>query len=242
MNTLQFSTIGHSAALEYAAKELCRAGWQHKENAKIILLPVPSLDATGRIKGGPSPDELPAGALIIGGNLKHSAFEKRKCIDLLQNNRYLSENAAITAHCALCIAMENLPVTLTGCKVLVVGWGRIGKCLARLLRLLGADVTIAARADADRALAGAFGYRTMDIREEEPALSEFRVIYNTAPAMVLTKKKLSVCRDDCLKIDLASVPGMEGNDIIWAKGLPNLDAPESSGKLIAQIVNEELAP
>ena len=241
MNNFHFSTLGHSAALDYAARELCQAGWQQTDNAKIILLPVPSLESNGRIKGGPAPEELPADALIIGGNLRHSAFEKRRCIDLLQNNRYLSENAAITAHCALCIAMENLPVTLPGCKVLVVGWGRIGKHLARLLRLLGAEVTVAARSDADRALASAFGYATMDTKEEAPDLSEFRVIYNTAPAMVLNKKKLSACRSDCLKVDLASVLGMEGTDVIWAKGLPNLDAPETSGKLIAEIVRKELS-
>ena len=39
-----------------------------------------------------------------------------------------------------------------------------------------------------------------------------------------------------MKIDLASVKGMEGGDVIWARGLPGKDAPESSGVLIGKTV------
>ena len=60
--------------------------------------------------------------------------------------------------------------------------------------------------------------------------------------MVLPKEKLAACQHSCIKIDLASVPGIEGADVIHAGGLPNLDAPESSGKLIARIIRKELEP
>ena len=235
-----FSTKGYSAALEYATIELENAGWKKAPNAPIVLLPVPSFTANGQIKGGGSIEELSNAQTILGGNLNHPALKKYNCIDLLKNPMYLSENAAITAHCALCIVMENLPVTLEGCPILVAGWGRIGKCLVRLLRQLGAKPTIAARSVADRALAEALGYQAMDINENAPDLSIYRVIVNTIPAMVFPADKLRTCRENCLKIDLASEQGIEASDVIWARGLPNLDAPESSGKLIAKIIQKEL--
>ena len=40
----------------------------------------------------------------------------------------------------------------------------------------------------------------------------------------------------CLKIDLASCPGILARDTIYARGLPGIHAPESSGQLIADTV------
>lgn len=232
--------MGHSTALDYAVKELEAANWQQQDDAPILLLPVPSFDSNGHIKGGGTVDALPSGRLIVGGNLHQQVLKKHRCLDLLKNPLYLSENAAITAHCAVCIVMENLPVTLQDCPILVAGWGRIGKCLVRLLRMLGAKVTVAARSEGDRALAGALGYSVLDICDESPDLSGYRVLINTVPAMVFPTQKLISCPSNCLKIDLASTQGIDAPDVIWAKGLPNLDAPESSGKLIAKIIRKEL--
>lgn len=235
-----FSTAGHTVALDYAVKELRTAGWVRDSNAPILLLPVPSFEADGSIQGGGHIAQLPADKLIVGGNLDHPALNGHRCLDLLKHPLYLSENAAITAHCAVRIIMENLPVTLQDCPILVAGWGRIGKCLVRLLRFLGAKVTVAARSEADRALAEVLGYRVMDIQEKEPDLSGFRAIINTVPAMVFPAEKMINCGKCCLLVDLASKKGIESPDVIWARGLPNLDAPESSGKLIAKVIRKEL--
>lgn len=241
MKQYTFTTKGHSAALEYAARELERCNWICDEDSPLVLLPVPTFDPSGHIKGGGRIEDIPPDKILVGGNLQnHPACKKHRCIDLLQDPLYLSENAAITAHCAICIAMENLTVTLQDCPVLVAGWGRIGKCLVRLLRLLGANVTVAARSESDRALTEALGYAAFDIQDTAADLSNFRVIFNTIPAMVFPEERLTNCRRDCLKIDLASVAGIGGTDVLWARGLPNLDAPESSGQLMAKIIRKEL--
>jgi hypothetical protein len=39
-----------------------------------------------------------------------------------------------------------------------------------------------------------------------------------------------------VKIELASSPGLEGDDVIEALGLPGKYAPETSGKLIARTI------
>ena len=132
--------------------------------------------------------------------------------------------------------MKQLPVTLQGCPVLIVGWGRIGKCLAALLRQLGAHVSVYARKESDKAMLLALGYDIADIAPPAYDLMRYRVIFNTAPYMVLPAESLKSCRPECLKIDLASVQGMEGDNVIWARGLPNKNTPESSGELIARTI------
>ena len=59
---------------------------------------------------------------------------------------------------------------------------------------------------------------------------QFQVILNTVPAMILPNLS---ARDDAVILELASSPGMAGQNIISARGLPGIMAPEESGKLIA---------
>ena len=105
-----------------------------------LLLGVPSFDADGRINGGGSLCDLlsmlPDDVTVIGGNLTHPALAGYKTVDLLKDPEYLAVNAALTAHCAVIQAWNRLPIIATGCKVLVIGWGRIGKCLSRMLKAL----------------------------------------------------------------------------------------------------------
>ena len=85
-------------------------------------------------------------------------------------------------------------------------------------------------------MAHALGYHAVDTAELGENLNNFRVIFNTVPAPILSREQTDHCKPDCLKIDLASIRGMEGNRIIWARGLPGKDTPESSGKLIAKTI------
>ena len=242
MKQKEFRIAGGTMALAHAADTLKRTGWTQAENAKLLLLPVPSFDPDGSIKGGGTlAPLLSADTVVVGGNLQRPELAGHRCIDLLQDPLYLSENAAITAHCAIMLAMEQSSIILQGCPVMVVGWGRIGKCLVRLLRLLGAKVSVAARNESDRALLCALGYRAVDLSMPEGILKEQRILFNTVPSMVLPQTLTQQCRQDCIMIDLASVPGIEAPNVIWARGLPNKYAPESSGRLIAQILEKEFS-
>ncbi len=237
-------TAGSTPALDSACTALSRAGGTLIDHPSPeithLLLPVPSFEPDGRIKGGGNLQELlqilPENVTVIGGNLSSPLLSGHPTIDLLQDVHYVSENAAITAHCALKLAMNRLPVVLAGCEVLVIGWGRIGKCLAALLKGVGAKVTVAARKEADRAMLHALGYGTEIPSLLHRSLHRYRVIFNTAPAPVLSAQRMARCQKGCLEIDLASRLGLEGEDVIWARGLPGKDAPESSGRLIAETV------
>lgn len=244
MSRYIFYPINRSAVMRAAEECLKTKGYgvvsRSCESVTHLLLPVPSFDETGAVKGGGDPDAalkgLSGDVTIVGGNIPKDRFPGYRIIDLLKDPLYLADNAAITAYCAVRLAMMELPVMLRGCKVLIIGWGRIGRCLAALLWALEAEVTIAARKDADRAMAHALGYQSEDPETLGHNLNGFRLIFNTAPAAVLSEEQTTHCRDNCLMIDLASVRGIAGEHIIWARGLPGKDAPESSGKLIAKTV------
>ena len=218
----KFFVAGKTRAIDYAAAELIRRGFpltREPESADWALLDVPVREDPGDIL-----PLLPKTATVIGGNLQR--IRGIQTLDLLQDPVYLAQNANITAHCAVKIALNRLDVILQDQPVLVLGWGRIGKCLACLLRNLGAAVSVYARKEADRAMLSALGYGTGTLTD----LDRYRVIFNTVPAPLLSRED----GQNCLKIDLASAAGMEGPDVIVARGLPGKEAPESSGLLIAR--------
>lgn len=244
MSRYIFLTINRSSVLQAASEALKVRGYgvvdRPCEGVTHLLLPVPSFDDRGHVRGGGDPEELlaqlPKGITIVGGNIPKDRFPGYGICDLLEDPGYIAENAAITAYCALRLAMMELPVMLRGCRVLIIGWGRIGRCLSALLWAMEAEVTIAARKENDRAMARALGYRAEDPQHLERSLNDYRLIFNTAPAPVLSREQVEHCRENCLRIDLASVQGIGGRHVIWARGLPGKDTPESSGKLIAKSV------
>ena len=231
MGANHFYIGGNSPALTFAIEILAKSGIDFSGKPTHLLLPVPSISQDGNIIGGNDLHsllkELSQSITIIGGNLPE--LPGYEVWDLLKDPEYVAENAYITAHCAVRLAMDRLPIALRHRKVLVIGWGRIGKCLAALLKGLEADVTVAARKEADRAILRALGYGSADTEKLDCA--GYRVIFNTAPATILPSGPA-----DCLKIDLASTPGIGGNDVIHARGLPGKDAPEASGELIARTI------
>lgn len=237
MKSQVFYSAGHSAALAYATELLQKSG--------ISFASEPDLSVTHLLLDTPHKDwtavpellcALPRDVTVTGGALGHPCLSGFQTLDLLTDPVYLAKNASITAHCAIKLALQALPVTLDRCPVLVIGWGRIGKCLARLLRNMGAQVTVAARKASDRAMLSALGYPAAEIGFLADTLPGYRLIFNTVPAIVLPEHILSRCSEDCLKIELASQCGIAGADVIDGRGLPGRLAPETSGTLIAQTI------
>ena len=232
--------IGDSPGCRFAAEFLKQNRFELVDHptpeVTHLLLDAPSFGNDGMLRGGGDIERvlemLPQYITVIGGNLAHPAVENYRCIDLLQDEMYLASNAAITAECALQIAAPMVKRTFSGSSALIIGWGRIGKCLAKLLKAIGADVTVAARKPQDRAMLQALGYRTVS---PDRITGDYHIMFNTAPSPVLNKQQLSRFKN-CIKIDLASKKGLEDDDVIWARGLPGIHAPESSGQLIADTV------
>ena len=218
-----------TGAMEYAANALRAEGYRitGSPNADTthLLLTVPSFPK-GYESLEPILKGLPQTARVYGGFLNVPPLIGYERVDFLFDPYYLARNAAITAACTIDM-MENLLGNEVGeHSALILGWGRIGKCLGKLLQNKGAHVTIAARKDSDLAMIDALGYRARHLNDLR---LDSQFIINTIPAMVLPQVPANV-----YAIDLASKPGMGGENIISARGLPGKMRPAESGRLIAE--------
>ncbi len=160
------------------------------------------------------------------------------------------ENSVPTAEGAIKIAIEETPFSLHGSKCLVLGYGRVGKILARMLQGIGANVWVEARKYADLAMIEGHGYEPLSLNEVKNYIDEFDVIFNTVPSLILDETMLRGVRSDTLIIDLASKPGgvdfnaakLMGIRVIWALSLPGKISPVTSGMIIKDtimnIINE----
>ena len=153
-------------------------------------------------------------------------------------------NAPPTSEGAIQIAMEELPITLHGAKVLVIGAGRLGNVLIQQLQGLGAGVSLAARKFADLAWAQVWGCGVERSDQLKGWLCSYDLVINTVPAPVLGPEELSDLKPGCLVIDLASKPGGVdfaaaselGVKVIWALSLPGKTAPVTAGLAIKTAV------
>lgn len=150
-------------------------------------------------------------------------------------------NSISTAEGALEIAMRESPCTLNGSRCLVVGFGRIGKTLAWMLRGLGAKVTASARKQKDLAWIDLYGYTPVKTEELN---GTYDFIFNTVPAMIFNKRLLLKLSSSCILIDLSSAPGgvdyeaaeKFGIKAIHALSLPGKVAPKSAGEIIKNTI------
>ena len=171
--------------------------------------------------------------IVFGGKFSEMVkgiFEKHKIttIDYLDREEMAVMNAVPTAEGAVQIAMEEIPTTIFGQKILITGFGRISKVLAKILKGLGADISIAVRKYSDKAWAEIYNCKGLLFTQLDESLNQYDIIFNTVPAIIFDKERLRMLKKGSLLIDLASKPG--GVDIeeagnagvktIWALSLP----------------------
>ena len=187
--------------------------------------------------------------VVVGGRFDSTAanLSSKKNLNLIDyyNREDLAVlNAMITAEGAINIAMQELAITLSNSKALVMGYGRIGKVLAHKLYGLHTDVYVTARKYEDFAWIEAFGYKSISYDNIEKYLNRFDVIFNTVPALLLDENRLENIKPEGVIIDLASNPGGVdfnmaknlGKNVIWALSLPGKYAPATAGKTLAKTI------
>ena len=136
--------------------------------------------------------------------------------------------ARLTAEGA--IALLRPETGLSGAHILLLGYGRIARLLARELQKAGALVTAAARSSEQRAWAEAEGIEALPLDALSGALDRFDVIIGTIPAPVLTEPLLALVRKDALLLELASAPGGIDAAAAHERGLRDIPAPGRPAK------------
>ena len=187
--------------------------------------------------------------ILIAGSITPDVYDMAndeyiEIIDIMKREELAVLNTISTAEGTIEIAIANTNKIIHGSNVLILGFGRIGKVLARKMAGLAAKVTCAARKDEDLAWIQAYGHKATNINSIGENLKQFDIIINTVPHMILTEERLKNVKKDCLLIDLASNPG--GIDkkavkdlnlkFVWALSLPGKVAPTTSAEFIKETI------
>jgi dipicolinate synthase subunit A len=244
----------HAFGLAVADKGLADVEKATNE-ADIVILPMPS------VKNGMVPllsmeaaypldtllQNMREGATLVGGFLQGAPGKAGvTVVNLLSSERFQQANAWPTAEGAICIALKRSERTLKGSRCAVLGYGRIGKDLVKLLGSFGAEVVATARRPEQlediRAL-GVLAVHTNDLAE---ACGDCNFIFNTIPCVLLDEDKLRKLRRDVVIIDLASVPfGVDFNaatrlklDAQTYQSLPGRMFPKSAADIIYNCIKD----
>ena len=225
------------------------------KNATIVLGPIPLTSDRKNLSMPFSNNKLLVEEFIknisnktlIAGHLPEALKKDMKendinFIDIAKREEFVVLNAIATAEGTIQIAMEETQRTLHGSKILIMGFGRVGKVLAKMLSGLGAEVYCEARRDDDLAWIQVYGYKPIHLVNLNKHLDKFDIIINTIPFQVLNEDKLSLVRNDVVIIDLASNPGgvdvkaakEKGIKLVWALSISGRVAPLTSAEYIIE--------
>lgn len=227
------------------------------DDVEVVIGPIPFSSNGVNINAPFSNKEISVRELIsclnakifIAGTIMPEVYDMAndeyvEIIDIMKREELAVLNTVATAEGAIEIAISNTNKIIHGSKVLILGFGRIGKVLARKMSGLAAKVTCAARKDEDLAWIRAYGHNETNINVLGENLGEFDIIMNTVPHLILNKERLQYVKKDCLLIDLASNPGgidkKEAKErdlkLVWALALPGKVAPITTAEFIKDTI------
>ncbi len=195
------------------------------------------------------PKEVPVFAGAVTEKARAVAREYNiEIFDYLDNEELAEKNAYATAEGAIYLMMRSSDKTVRKSTCLVVGYGRIGKYLAKLLCSLGADVTVTARRSLSRTQAETDGCRSVKFESLPERMNTYDFIINTVPAQIFTEREISEMSSEQGYIELASAPfGLDRRlaekyniEITDGSALPSRYCPQTAGEYIADILEREL--
>lgn len=260
--------MGGDRRMEYAAERLAdlfdvytygfpasRPIWELKQ-ADVLVLPYLSMSGeylntpniSQKIPAVSALDLLKYGGTLFGGGLDQPflSYCTERCAsvyDYFDDEDLTLKNAHLTAEGAVEIVMRETPWSITDSRVLILGYGRVGKDCAETFAALGAKVSVSARSENARKSAAEAGFRDCGFIDKD-ALEAADVIINTVPNVVLSRGELMHLKKNAFVLDLASKPyGTDfeaakelGIKAMTAPGLPGRIAPKTAGELIAESI------
>lgn len=246
---------GFDKVISMRGVELCTPE-EAARKGEVIILPLPSVNKDGNVPAAFSDKNISLMELspyLAGKRVFCSMKEKvtefapnlnpKLLSDYYAREDFVLSNAYVTAEGAVKIALEKFEGTINGAKVLVCGFGRIGKALTKVLSGFSPRLTVSARKSEDLTairLLGARAVRTDMLYKEKP----FDIIISTVPALVFGPELLAKIASDAVVIDLASLPGSVDfeaarrlqTDTVHALSLPGKSSPKTAGEIIKDTV------
>lgn len=214
---------------------------------RLILLPIP----TSRDEKYLTDSEIPISELssLINGEtlivgygiprelLNYASDGGARLLDLSCDEDFLLENARLTANGTLGYILTNYQRDISELRIGVVGYGRIGRELTRLLLMLSSAVCVYTTRETVAMELGEMGVGC-ELVSADICVAPLDILINTAPARLFEEKRLPRGADI---IDLASGSNFEPSErLIKLPSLPNRYYPLSSGRLYAERVRRFL--
>ena len=218
---IPFSSNGKTINMPFSDKEISIREMMHVINAKVL------------IAGGIAPEVY-----------EMANDEYIEIIDIMKREELAVLNTIATAEGTIQVAIENTNKIIHGSEILILGFGRIGKVLARKLAGLSAKVKCAESIPEALEWIQAYGHKATNINSLGENLKLYDIIINTVPHIILNEERLKYIKKDCLLIDLASNPGgidkkaVKDNKLkfVWALSLPGKVAPITTAEFIKDTV------
>ncbi len=214
--------------------------------ADAILLPVPvtrdGVNINCALSGRTIPLEIinqssKSTKVFGGGKLNFDNYT-----DYLSLDGYALKNAVLTAEGAIAYAIENTDFSLWKSRVLVIGYGRVGKVLTDRLKGFNAELVVSARNERDFAMLDTIGIKHIETSKIE---SGFDIVFNTVD--IKHSEDVASALAGSLFIDLSSRGGFNdgtaekyGMRYIKLPSVPSKCAPKTAGGIIAETVIELL--
>lgn len=224
------------------------------KNADIIVLPMPvsrdniTLNAPlydGIIKMEDIFSYLKENKKVYGGMVGDNFLKNSINItDYAKLEELLIKNAALTAEGTLSIIITSTPFGIMNERILLTGYGRIGKILARYIKALGGIPVVCARNEKDFSWCDIKGIEHICYEELKNSISDFKVIVNTVPYKVITKDIAEKINPECFFVDLASKGGgvdfetLEKRNIRYthALGIPGKYSSKTAGEIVSDVI------
>lgn len=171
-------------------------------------------------------------------------FGHKNEVDYSKLDDFCIKNAVATAEGAIAFAINATDFTLSGSRILIIGFGRIGKILFSRLLSFGADITVSARKASDLSYIEALGAHSLKTSEVAAAAYGFDIIFNTVDAPVISDPAslekaylFDLSTKGCTDFFLAEKSGVRAFKL---PSIPAKTAPLSAGKIIAETVENNL--
>ncbi len=230
-------------------------------HARLILGPVPfSKDGVHINQSGPSAlslsdlqSRLRPGQLLIGGSFPSSFADSLSesqisLLDVMREEDFLQKNAALTAEGLLATLIAETPFSLRGRKLLLLGYGRCGTEICRILAPFSMEITVCDHNEAALLRAGRSQFAAKKPWELTDDAMDFDLIVNTVPAKVLTDVQLNGLHRRCILFDIASTPfgfdekllAQKKCRLVRCPGIPGRILPQAAGELLGRTISERM--
>lgn len=160
------------------------------------------------------------GKIIGGFNKNNESFFKENNLNymnILTNEKFTLINAIITAEGSIEKLINESKKSLFDSKVCILGYGRVGKALARRIDPLCKELIIYNNPSINFIYTKIDNIKSKEIENFKDESSNYDIIINTIPSLLIDKDTLDTLNKDVLILDLASMPG--GVDFEYAKSI-----------------------